>query len=133
MYALTHDRYFAALKENRLMGLICHDCGGITTPPKATCDQCSGIALETVELSGNGAIRTYTVIRVAPEGVEAPYIVVLVELDEGPWLMGNLDGIAPDAASTVLIGRRVKLGHRLVPSGCYAADDGVSPLFSLSD
>lgn len=133
MYKLTHDQYFAALKEDRLMGLRCRDCGAITVPPKATCEQCSAAELEATPLSGEGVIRTFTVIRVAPEGLQAPYIVVLVELDEGPWLMGNLAGVEPEQAAMNLIRRRVRMGHRVVDQMRYTAGEGVVPLFFLAD
>jgi uncharacterized protein len=128
---LTHSQYFAALRENRLVGLQCLDCGGVTVPPKATCEECSSTNLEQARLSGEGIIKTFTVIRVAPQGLEAPYIVVLVELQEGPWLMGNLEGIEPDQAAMSLIGRRVMLGHREISQMNYTAGPGVVPLFSL--
>ncbi len=131
MYKLTHREYFAALKENRLKGLKCMDCGTITVPPKATCEECSSVNLEVTSLSGEGTVKTFTVIRVAPEGLEAPYVVVLVELEEGPWLMGNLDGVEPDQAGMDLIGKQVTLGHRLITQMKYTAVDGVVPLFSL--
>ncbi|MDR3554865.1 MAG: Zn-ribbon domain-containing OB-fold protein [Syntrophobacteraceae bacterium] len=133
MYKLTHAQYFTALKENRLEGLKCCECEAITVPPKATCQECGSPSLEVTTLSGEGAIRTFTVIRVAPEGLEAPYIVVLAELKEGPWLMGNLEGIEPSAATMDLIGRPVKLGHRVVTGMRYTAGEGVVPLFSLAD
>ncbi len=85
MYKLTHLQYFAALKEDILKGLKCLDCGTITVPPKATCDECGSTNQEITQLSGEGTIRTFTVIRVAPEGFKAPYVVVLTQLREGPW------------------------------------------------
>jgi uncharacterized protein len=133
MHKLTHAQYFAALKENLLKGLKCSDCGALTVPPKATCQECSSRNLDVTTLSGEGTIKTFTVIRVAPEGLEAPYIVVLAGLREGPWLMGNLEGIDPSAATMDLIGRRVKLGHRVVTGMQYTAGEGVVPLFSLAD
>lgn len=133
MYKLTHNQYFSELKENRLVGLKCLDCGAVTVPPKATCEQCSTTNLETTVLSGEGVIRTFTVIRVAPEGLTAPYIVTLVELDEGPWLMGNLDAVDPDQATMALIGKRVKLGHKVIPQMAYTAGESVVPLFSLKN
>ena len=133
MYKLTHTEYFASLKDNRLKGLKCSDCGVITVPPKATCEECASTKLDVTELSGEGAIRTFTVIRVAPEGLEAPYVVVLVELAEGPWLMGNLHGLEPDQATMDLIGKRVQLGHKVINQMEYTAGEGVVPLFSLMD
>ena len=59
-----------------------------------------------IELKGSGKIRTFTTVNVASEGLEdeVPYTIVMVELDEGPWLMGNLDGIDPQNTSMELIG-----------------------------
>jgi uncharacterized protein len=133
MQKLTHLQYFAALKEGRLEGLKCLDCGAVTVPPKATCDECRSSRLDITVLSGRGRIKTFTVVRVAPEGLEAPYVVVMVELEEGPWLMGNFEGIEPDRADMGLIGRRVKLGHRVVTQMRYTAGEGVVPLFSEVD
>lgn len=133
MHELTHLQYFAALKEDRLKGLECSDCGALTVPPKATCQECGSSNLSVTTLSGEGTIKTFTVIRVSPEGLEAPYIVVLAELKEGPWLMGNLAGLDPAAVTMDLIGRQVKLGHRVVTGMKYTAGEGVVPLFSLVD
>ena len=93
MYKLTHVQYFEALKENVLKGLKCLDCGTITVPPKAVCDDCGSTNQEITQLSGDGTIRTFTVIRVAPEGFKAPYVVVLAQLREGPWLTGLLNSL----------------------------------------
>jgi uncharacterized OB-fold protein len=68
-------------------------------------------------MKGKGTLRTFTVIRVAPEGMKPPYIVAMVELDEGPWAIGNLVDIAPDEADIGLMGRRVRLGSRLLEQG----------------
>ena len=130
---LTHTQYFEALKEDRLHGLKCLQCGAVTVPPHAVCDECGSTEQEVALLSGEGAIKTFTVIRVAPEGLQAPYVVVLVELDEGPWLMGNLGGIEPDKATMRLIGKRVTLGHKVVAGMKYTAGEGVVPLFSIKD
>ncbi len=133
MYKLTHLQYFEALKENILKGLKCLDCGAITVPPKATCDDCGSDNHEIIELSGKGTIKTFTVIRVAPEGFKAPYIVVNVQLKEGPWLVGLLNDLDPDRATMELIGKKVRLGHKVIPHMKYTAAEGVVPLFSLSE
>ena len=133
MYKLTHIQYFAALKENILKGLKCLDCGTITVPPKATCDECGSTNQEITQLSGEGTIRTFTVIRVAPEGFKAPYVVVLTQLREGPWLTGLLNSSDPERATMELIGKKVKLGHQVVQHMKHTAGEGVVPLFSLVD
>ncbi len=133
MYKLTHLQYFAALKEDILKGLKCLDCGTITVPPKATCDECGSTNLEVTQLSGDGIIKTFTVIRVAPEGFKAPYVVVLTQLREGPWLTGLLNSHDPESATMELIGKKVKLGHQVVAHMKHTAGEGVVPLFKLVD
>jgi hypothetical protein len=134
-HKLTSKNYYEALKQDKLLGLKCHACGAVTVPPALVCRQCAGQSLEIVGLQGSGRIRTFTTVFVAAEGRESevPYTIVLVELDEGPWLMGNLDGIEPGTASMELIGKKVRLGHKVFPGDKYSAGEGVSPLFSLVD
>ncbi len=132
-YKLSFKEFNEALKENKLLGLKCQECGAITVPPKMTCQKCSSPDMEIVELKGKGKIRTFTTVNVAPEGREdeVPYIILLVELDEGPWIMGNLDGTDPATATMELIGKRVAMGHKVFPGDKYSAGDGASPLFTF--
>ncbi|HUV75903.1 MAG TPA: Zn-ribbon domain-containing OB-fold protein [Dehalococcoidales bacterium] len=133
-YKLTFKDYNEALKENKLLGLKCQECGTVTVPPKMVCRKCTSPNMEVVELTGKGKIQTFTTCNVAPEGREdeVPYVILLVELDEGPWIMGNLTGIDPKTATTELIGKRVKMGDSKVFSGDkYSAGEGARPLFDL--
>ena len=129
-YKLTGKMYAEALRENRLLGLKCSECGAYTVPPKKVCMECTSENLEVVELSGKGEIRTFTVIQVPPEGFEAPYIVGIAELDEGPWLMGNVVGIDPAEATMDLIGKRVTLGHKVHPGDKFSNGEMVAVTFS---
>jgi hypothetical protein len=97
------------------------------------CGQCTSLDMEVLELSGKGNIQTFTTVFVAPEGREAevPYTIVMVELDEGPWIVGNLIDIDPSKATMELIGKRVKLGHKVFPGDKYSAGDMARPLFSF--
>lgn len=132
-YKLSFKEYNEALKKNKLLGLKCQECGVITVPPKMTCQKCTSTNMEIVELAGKGKIRTFTTVNVAPEGREdeIPYVILLVELDEGPWLMGNLDGIDPATATMDLVDKRVKMGHKVFPGDKYSAGEGARPLFTL--
>lgn len=134
-YKLTYKTYNEALKKDKLLGLKCNNCGTITCPPKMTCQECTGTDLEIVELSGKGEIATFTTSFVASLGREneAPYTIVLVELEEGAWIMGNLIDIDPTKVGMELIGRKVKLGHKVYPGDLYSAGEGVRPLFSFAD
>ena len=128
-YKLTYKSYAEGLKNSQLLGLKCNKCGTYIVPPQKVCAQCGSEDFDVVELSGNGTIRTFTVIRVAPEGFEAPYIVGEAELDEGPWLMGNIVGIDADKAGLEMVGKRVKVGSRVLPGDKFSCGQVVIPTF----
>lgn len=134
-HKLIFKDYNEALKQDKLLGLKCRTCGAITIPPKMVCRQCQSPDMEVVEVAGSGQIKTFTTVYVAAEGREAevPYIIVIVALDAGPWVMGNLEGIDPKDASMELIGRKVKMGHKVFPGDKYSAGEGARPLFRLVD
>ena len=93
------------------------------------CRKCAG-QFDTIELSGKGKIVTFTSVHIPPESRrgQAPYLVVMVELDEGPWIMGNLNGVDPAAATLELINQRVRLQNQLHFGGKNPGDE-VAPLF----
>lgn len=132
-YKLIFRDYNKALKKGKLLGLICGDCKKVSFPPKMVCTECAGTNLEITELGGKGTIKTFTTNYVAAEGreCEAPYTIVMVELDEGPWVMGNLIDIDPNKVGMDLIGRRVKMGVKVFPGDKYSAGDMARPLFSF--
>ncbi len=132
-HKLIFKDYNEALKQNKLLGLKCQSCGAITIPPKMVCRQCASSDMEIVELKGSGKIRTFTTVFVASEGREdeVPYTIVMVELEDGPWIMGNLEGIDPSTASMELVGRKVKMGHKIFHGDRYSAGESARPLFSL--
>jgi uncharacterized OB-fold protein len=73
------------LKDGRLMGSRCKDCGAFSFPPRADCDACMSGNFEFVELTGKSTLQTFTKIVAAPTGFEdvVPYTVGVVDLEEG--------------------------------------------------
>ena len=132
-HKLNFKQYSEALKQNKLLGLKCKQCGNIIVPPKIACGNCASTELDIAELSGEGKIQTFTTVFVAPEGREGecPYVIVLVELDEGPWIMGNLTGVDPNKVTMEIMGKKVKMGHAVFPGDKYSAGDAARPLFSI--
>ncbi len=120
---LTFTQYQTALAEGRLMALRCDKCGSHTLPPQGVCRQCGESGLSPVEIDKKGTIKTFTVIRVAAEGLTPPFIVALVETASGAWAMGNLIGMEPDAADMSLIGKSVSIESQVVPGDTYALGD----------
>ena len=134
-YKLTYKEYNEALRQNKLLGLKCRSCGIVTVPPKMVCRSCASPELEITELKGTGRIQTFTTCNVAAEGreEEVPYIITLVELDEGPWIMGNLIGVDPENATVeTMMGKGVRMAEaRIFLGDKYSAGEGASPTFVL--
>lgn len=132
---LLFKDYNEALRQNKLLGLKCRACGAITVPPKMACRRCTAPELDVVELKGSGKIRTFTTLNVASEGREdeVPYTVVMVELEEGPWLMGSLEGIDPSHASMELIGKKVTMSSTIFGGDKYSAGESARPVFRPVD
>lgn len=134
-YKLTFSEYNKALQNDKLLGLKCNQCGKITCPPMMVCQECASPDVEIFELCGRGKIATFTLSCVAVEGreCEIPYTIVLVELKEGPWIMGNLIDINPKKVNMSIIGRDVVLGHKMFPGDKYTNGPAARPVFSFTE
>ncbi len=130
---LTFRQYQDGLADHIFLGLRCDTCGSCTVPPQKVCRNCGGSDLQVEELEKSGFIRTFTVIRVAAEGMNPPFVVAMVETSSGAWVMGNLIDIDPDDANMALIGRKVAIGSHLVKGDVYACGDIHSLRFTLLD
>jgi uncharacterized protein len=83
------------LKQQRynLVGEKC-DSGHFVFPPRDVCPDCGRDAKDLYQFNGKGVVESYTTIQPesAPEGFEnqAPYVVALVRLEEGPLVTAQL-------------------------------------------
>ena len=70
----------------------CDDCGKVYFPPRSFCPACGSRAVSILVASGRGTLHTYVISHVAmpDSGLEAPYSVAVVELEEGPRLLTNI-------------------------------------------
>mgnify|MGYP003575054132 CR=1 FL=1 len=87
--------YWDGARENRLMIRKCKSCGTTHFLPRYLCPSCWSTELEWVAASGRGIVHSYTVIRRAPLPEFAdrvPYLVALIDLEEGPRMMANILG-----------------------------------------
>ena len=101
MSSPTQSGFFAGAREGRLVGIRCTACGVLAIPPKAFCERCGKQAWETVPLSGDGTIESFTIIRVAPRKFmgEVPYAIAAVRLTEGVALLGRVVDVPVDAVA----------------------------------
>ena len=76
----------------------CGDCGRFQFYPRTVCSHCDSTALTWRAVSGNGRIASFTVVRRAISfAYDAPYVVALIDLEEGPRMMSSVVGVDPEA------------------------------------
>ena len=99
-------RYFDYCQQGKLMIQWCEPCEEYLFYPRAVCPLCLEAAPTWVEASGGGTVFTFTVHHRFPQGMEeqGPYVVAVVELDEGVRLMSRVISNPDD----VTIGLRVE-------------------------
>lgn len=101
--------YWEAAGRHELRLPHCTQCDRPFFYPRILCPRCHSDAVEWRRMSGRGVIYSYTISR-RPAGPAfkemAPYIVALVDLEEGPRLLTN---IVTDDISAVRIGQTVSV------------------------
>lgn len=96
--------YWNAARERRLVIRKCKACSELHFMPRHLCPVCWSDQLEWIEAKGTGQVHSFSVIHRASDPAFAsrvPYVVALVELDEGPRMMANIIG---EGALLVAIG-----------------------------
>ena len=75
-----------------LLGTRCRQCGEHTFGEVVFCPGCTSSDLEPVEMSRQGKLYSYTIVRVPPSGWkgDVPYALGQVELPEGPQVVSEI-------------------------------------------
>ncbi len=84
--------FWEAAGEGRLLYQECPACGHRQFYPRAVCTAC-GADPRWAEASGRGAVHTYTIVRqygAPPFRDELPYVVAVIDLEEGVRMLGNV-------------------------------------------
>ncbi len=87
----------------RLEGTRCGRCQRVGFPPRGVCPACGGHDFSPVRLTGRGRVHSFTVIQgggappefAAQAQATGSYVVALVDLEEGPRVVGQLTGCDP--------------------------------------
>jgi len=110
--------YFDAAAEGRLVVRECTACKRLHHYPRSQCPFCISTELGWKQVAGTGVVYTCSVTR---RGVEVPFCIAYVTLDEGVTMMTNIVDCDLDA---VRIGQRVKVVFK-------PAEDGTEvPMFT---
>ena len=94
--------YWAAAREHRFVIQRCNSCGEHQFYPLGVCSNCLSSELEWREASGNGTIYSYSVNHRAPHpgfADDLPFVLAIVELEEGPRMMTNIVVSDPDSVT----------------------------------
>ena len=91
--------FWNGLRDRQLLIQRCISCGEVRHPPRPMCPQCNSLDWDTITASGRGTVHSF-VMPQHPQFpfMDYPYIVALVDLEEGVRLVSNLIGIASDDA-----------------------------------
>jgi hypothetical protein len=101
-----------------LVGSLCGSCGRRFWPARAVCPACQSAQVGPVELAAAGRLITFSTVWVARPGLDAPYVLGQVELDDGVRLFAHVRELPEPSA-----GDRVRL--------VFGTDDSDVPPFWL--
>ena len=91
--------FWDGLREQKLMLPKCGDCGRAFFYPRIICPHCQSRNVGWIQGSGRGKLHSFeiayqTISRAFK--VKPPYVLAMIELEEGPRMLSNLIDIEPD-------------------------------------
>ena len=112
----TSRPFWEAAKRHELTIQRCGACREYIYYPRPRCPKCFSDQLSWERVSGRGKVYSYTVVRRASSRMfaDAPYVLAIVELAEGPRMTTNV--VAPP--EQVRIGMPVTVAFEDVTPEC---------------
>jgi uncharacterized OB-fold protein len=92
--------FWDGCKHGRFLIRHCNACGRDHYYPRPFCPTCWSDDVEWKQASGRATLYTYSIVHVndlPPFGERVPYVAAIVELEEGPRVMTNVEGVEHDA------------------------------------
>ncbi|MHA1368641.1 MAG: Zn-ribbon domain-containing OB-fold protein [Promethearchaeota archaeon] len=114
---ITIQNYLDFIKQEKLMGSKCKDCGNIDLPPRKICSKCLGTNTEWVDLTNQkGTLSTFSCVHVGTTrfvkrgyNMKNPYAFGIVTLESGPAVTGLLIGVDPKNPESIKVGMPMKV------------------------
>ena len=110
--------YWDSLREKAMQLQKCGDCGRFVFYPRVMCPHCGSRDLSWTRVSGRGRLHSFCIPHRHPSPAfqpDLPYVVALVELDEGARLMTTLVDVEPDPTKLMpLIDKPVEVVYEKV-------------------
>ena len=114
---MTIPRFWREIEHRyRLVGTKCPSCGRVYFPPRDVCPYCHRASvgkMEKYELKPTGKIYSFTVVHDTIKDFQdlRPYVLAIVEMDDGPKITGQVVDVDPDE---VKIGMPVRAVFRRI-------------------
>jgi uncharacterized OB-fold protein len=111
LHELDTRPFWEATKQHELRYQVCNACNGVVFYTRRHCPHCMSFDLRWETSKGDGAVYSFTIVRQIGHPFfreRAPYVVALVDLDEGFRLLTHVM-VEKDAVDSVSIGQRVRL------------------------
>ncbi len=92
--------FWEGCRNQQLLMQQCKDCDRFQFYPRIVCSHCEGDQLSWQPVSGEGSVASFTIVRRGiSKAYEAPYVVALVDLKEGPRMMTSVVGCDPESVA----------------------------------
>lgn len=120
--------FWSGARQGRIMLQRCRGCSAVWHPPAPVCPTCRGLEIEWLTSAGRGRLYSYTQVvhpvHAAVTGA-VPYLVALVELDEGARVVCTLVDV--DDVATLSERTSITIGLGPAAAGSLLAVARVSP------
>lgn len=103
--------FWESVRAHAMQIQQCDACERFVFYPRVVCPHCGSRALTWRPVAGTGVVHAFAIVHRHPNpafAAEIPYVVALVELDEGVRMMTNLVDVPPDPAA-VRVGMPVEV------------------------
>lgn len=108
--------FWEAAGEERFLLQHCLDCGAVQHYPRAFCVRCMSDHIDWRDASGLGVVYSQTTVRIPLDAsLDQPYVVAIVQLEEGPRLLTHLVDGALEIGSPVRLRWRKRDGRPPLP------------------
>ena len=87
--------FWEGTREGELRLQHCVDCGRGYFPPRPFCPRCTGANIEISVASGRATLLSYVISHLPAPGFTPPYVIAIVQLEEGPRMLTNVIGCEP--------------------------------------
>lgn len=93
--------FWTGLKNHELLIQRCTNCQALRVPPRPMCANCQSLDWDSIKSTGHGTVYSFVMPKYPPlPFLQYPYVVALIELDEGVRIVSNLCEIDPDDIET---------------------------------